>query len=333
MKKAIYTVLLAATWLSACNKQSAVPTDTANTATADADFTNSKAVVRSSQLKTSEAGLTIDYDFIIKEIAPEKYAAAIRLNGVRLNGNKVNGVKFNGSQSVYKAIVIGINTTKEDAPAAKAETSFAILLDGAKADKNGDVIVFDPFTFKGDIVNDVIDVTVKLTIGGGSVVIIDNATINIGGSDISVKQYSNIILTGGNVVMTDESSFFVVPNGRMVVQNPVVAKSKIRPDTKPGETVGEADGKVVVTVSGDPADWVTGITYEPAPVALDPNKPDVLTKMPVMKFVETHYNKQTGLHRFVSTETWSALYGRPSRIGYVIGDEAYRIQQVRRKFD
>ncbi|MFN4247400.1 MAG: hypothetical protein ACK4EY_06740 [Flavipsychrobacter sp.] len=338
MKKLFYSLMVTAISLASCTKQNnAVPTGTTNTTITDADFTDNKAQVVSGQLKTTEPGVTLDYDFVIKEVSADKYMSAIRLNGVRLNGTKLNGVKFNGSQSAYKAIVIGINTTKEDpatpAIASKVETNFAILLDGAKAEKVGDIIIFEPFTYKEDLVNEVIDVTVKLTIGGGSVVIKDNSTVVLGGSTISLKENSNIIVTGGNMVMTDESSFFVTKSGMTVAQNPVVLKSKILPDIKPSEMVVQADGKVVVTVNGDPAGFVAGITYEPAPVALNPKEPNVLTKMPVMKFVETHYNKQIGVHRFVSTETWAALYGRPSRIGYVIGDEAYRIEQLRKKHE
>ena len=106
--------MVAVVSLASCTKQNnVVPATTTNTTITDADFTDNKAQVVSGQLKTTEPGVTLDYDFVIKEVSADKYMSAIRLNGVRLNGTKLNGVKFNGSQSVYKAIVIGINTTKD----------------------------------------------------------------------------------------------------------------------------------------------------------------------------------------------------------------------------
>ncbi len=331
MKKTLLMLLVAGISLASCTKQhNAAPSGTTNSTTiTDADFTDSRAKVISGQLKTSEAGVTIDYDFFIKEVATDKYLSAIRLNGIRLNGNKINGVKFNGNQSVYKAIVIGINTTKEnDAPPtaeAKVETNFAILLEGSKGEKNGDIIVFDPITFKGDLVNEVIDATVKLTIGGGDVIIKDNSTVVLGGSTISLKENSNIVITGGSVVMTDESSFFVTKSGMTVEQNPRISIVKLRKNTLQGQTYG----KVIVIVDNDPNDEVSSLTYEPAPMALDPNKPDVLTKLPIMEFKETHYNKQQGLHRFESTQTWDAVYAKYG-LKPIMGKEGFRIQTLRK---
>lgn len=331
MKKTLLMLLVAGISLASCTKQrDAVPSGTTNSTTiTNADFTDSKAHVVSGQLKTSEPGVTIDYDFFIKEVATDKYLSAIRLNGIRLNGNKINGVKFNGNQSVYKAIVIGINTTKEnDAPPtaeAKVETNFAILLEGSKGEKNGDIIVFNPITFNGDLVNEVVDISVKLTIGGGSIVIGNNSTVTIGGSNINIKENSNIVITGGSVVMTDESSFFVTKSGMTVEQNPKISIVKLRKNTLQGQTYG----KVIVIVDNDPNDEVTSLTYEPAPMALDPNKPDVLTKLPIMEFKETHYNKQQGLHRFESTQTWDAVYAKYG-LKPIMGKEGFRIQTLRK---
>lgn len=330
MKKLFYSLMVAAISLASCTKQNnAVPATTTNTTITDADFTDNKAQVVSGQLKTTEPGVTIDYDFVIKEVSADKYMSAIRLNGIRLNGTKLNGVKFNGSQSVYKAIVIGINTTKEDPAtpeiASKVETNFAILLDGAKAEKVGDIIIFEPFTYKEDLENEVIDVAVKLTIGGGSVVIKDNSTVVLGGSTISLKENSNVIVTGGNMVMTDESSFFVTRSGITVEQNPVVAKFWVRKNTKSGETLA---GKVIVIVDNDPNNEVASFDLALAPVALDPNKPDVLTKLPIMEFKETHYNKKQGMHRYESTQTWDAVYGKYN-LKPIIGKEGFRIYKLR----
>ncbi|MBN8671970.1 MAG: hypothetical protein J0L80_14865 [Chitinophagales bacterium] len=331
MKKLFYSLMVTAISLASCTKQNnAVPTGTTNTTITDADFADNKAQVVSGQLKTTEPGVTLDYDFVIKEVSADKYMSAIRLNGIRLNGTKLNGVKFNGSQSVYKAIVIGINTTKEDpatpAIASKVETNFAILLDGAKAEKVGDIIIFEPFTYKEDLVNEVVDVTVKLTIGGGSVVIKDNSTVVLGGSTISLKENSNIIITGGNMVMTDESSFFVTKSGMTVEQNPRISIVRLRKSTLQGQTYG----RVIVIVDNDPNNEVASLTYEPAPIALDPNKPDVLTKLPIMEFKETHYNKQQGMHRYESTQTWDAVYAKYG-LKPIMGKEGFRIHQLRNK--
>lgn len=330
MKKLLYAILATGLSLTACNKQeNPIPTGTTGTSiAADIDFKDAKAYVRSGQLKTAEEGVVIDYDFYIKETSTDKYTAAIRLNGVRANGQKLNGVKFNGSQDAYRAIVIGINNTKKEpeAPpiAQKVETSFAILLDGAKADKVGDVIIFDPFTYKGDLVNEVIDATVKLTIGGGGVVIKDNSTVVLGGSTIFIKENSNIIISGGNVVMTDESSFFVTRSGMTVEQKPRISIVRLRKNTLQGQTYG----RVIVIVDNDPNNEVASIDLVLAPVALDPNKPEVLTKLPIMEFKETHYNKQLGMHRYESTKTWDEVYGKYG-LKPILGKEGFRIQNVR----
>ncbi len=329
MKRILYGLLFLSIGVTSCTKRESInPSSSVNTPSVTAaDFNDAKAYVRTGYLKTSEPGVVLDYDFMIKEVSADNFVAAIRLNGVRANGTRLNGVKFNGSNSAYRDITVGINIANEGAT-SKVETSFAILLGGAKAEKNGDMIVFDPFTYKGDIVNDVIDVTVKLTIGGGSVVIKDNSTVVLDGSTISLKENSNIIVNGGNIVFTDESSFFVTRSGMTVEQNPNISKSWIRGNTKPGETVGEALDKVVVIVSGDPADAVSGITYVPAPIALDPNKPDVLTKLPVMEFKETHYNKHLGMHRYISTLTWSEVYAKYG-LKPILGSESMRIHKLR----
>lgn len=329
MKKVLYTLLAAGISLTACNKQeNAIPAGKSVGASAtDIDFKDVKAYVRSGQLKTTEEGVVIDYDFYIKETSADQYTAAIRLNGVRLNGNKLNGVKFNGSQSVYKAIVIGVNTTKEDSPtpeAAKVETNFAVLLSGANGEKVGDIIVFDPFTYKGDLVNEVVDATVKLTIGGGSVVIKDNSTVVLGGSTISLKGNSNIVIEGGNLNMYDNASFFVTRSGMTIEQNPRISIVRLRKNTLQGQTYG----RVIVIVDNDPNNEVASLTYEPVPIALDPNKPEVLTKLPIMEFKETHYNKQLGMHRYESTQTWTEVYGKYG-IKPIIGKEAIRIKTLR----
>ncbi len=321
MKKTLLMLLVAGISLASCTKQhNAAPSGTTNsTAVTDADFTDSRARVISGQLKTADEGVTIDYDFFIKEIATDKFLSAIRLNGIRLNGNKINGVKFNGSQSVYKAIVIAVNTTKEDKEVP------IVLLDGDKADKTGDIIVFDPFTSKEDLVNDVIDVTMKLTIGGGSVVIGNSSTVTIGGSNINIKENSNIVINGGNLIINDNASFFVTKSGMTIEQNPRISIVKLRKSTLQGQTYG----KIIVIVDNDPNDEVASLTYEPAPIALDPNKPDVLTKLPIMEFKETHYNKQQGLHRFESTQTWDAVYAKYG-LKPIMGKEGFRIQTLRK---
>lgn len=329
MKKVLYTLLAASVSLTACNKQdNAIPTGTSASAT-DIDFKDAKAYVRSGQLKTTEEGVVIDYDFYIKETSTNKYTAAIRLNGIRANGQKLNGVKFNGSQSVYKAIVIGVNTTKEDSQtpvAAKVETNFAVLLSGANGEKVGDIIVFDPFTYKGDLVNEVVDATVKLTIGGGSVVIKDNSTVVLDGSTISLKENSNITISGGNLNMYDEASFFVTRSGMTVEQKPGISIVRLRKNTLQGQTYG----RVIVIVDNDPNNEVASLTYEPAPIALDPNKPDVLTKLPIMEFKETHYNKQLGMHRYESMQTWTEVYGKYGLSPIFFGKEGFRIQTLRK---
>lgn len=329
MKKVLYTLLAASVSLTACNKQdNAIPTGASASAT-DIDFKDAKAYVRSGQLKTTEEGVVIDYDFYIKETSTNKYTAAIRLNGIRANGQKLNGVKFNGSQSVYKAIVIGVNTTKEDSQtpvAAKVETNFAVLLSGANGEKVGDIIVFDPFTYKGDLVNEVVDATVKLTIGGGSVVIKDNSTVVLGGSTISLKENSNITISGGNLNMYDEASFFVTRSGMTVEQKPSISIVRLRKNTLQGQTYG----RVTVIVDNDPNNEVASLTYEPAPIALDPNKPDGLTKLPIMEFKETHYNKQLGMHRYESTQTWTEVYGKYGLSPIFFGKEGFRIQTLRK---
>lgn len=320
MKKTLLMLLVAGISLASCTKQhSASPSGTiGSAAVTDADFTDSKARVLSGQLKTADEGVTIDYDFFIKEVATDKYLSAIRLNSIRLNGNKINGVKFNGSQSVYKAIVIGVNTTKEEKEVP------IVLLDGDKADKTGDIIVFDPFTSKEDLVNDVVDVTMKLTIGGGSVVIGNSSTVTIGGSNINIKENTNIVINGGNLIINDNASFFVTKSGMTVEQNPRISIVKLRKSTLQGQTYG----KIIVIVDNDPNDEVASLTYEPAPIALDPNKPDVLTKLPIMEFKETHYNKQQGLHRYESTKTWDDVYGKYG-LKPILGKEGFRIKTIR----
>ena len=121
----------------------------------------------------------------------------------------------------------------------------------------------------------------------------DSSTVVLGGSTIFIKENSNILISGCNVVMTDESSFFVTRSGITVEQNPGVAKFWVRKNTKSGETLA---GKVIVIVDNDPNNEVASVDLALAPVALDPNKPDVLTKLPIMEFKETHYNKQQGMH-------------------------------------
>lgn len=327
MKKVLYTLLAASVSLTACNKQdNAIPKGTSASATG-IDFKDAKAYVRSGQLKTTEEGVVIDYDFYIKETSTNKYTAAIRLNGIRANGQKLNGVKFNGSQDAYRGVTIGLSITGDEQPvesAAKVETNFAILLDGAKGEKVGDVVVFDPFGYNGDLVNNVVDAKVKLTIGGGSVVIKDNSTVVLGGSTISLKENSNITISGGNLNMYDEASFFVTRSGMTVEQKPSISIVRLRKNTLQGQTYG----RVTVIVDNDPNNEVASLTYEPAPIALDPNKPEVLTKLPIMEFKETHYNKQLGMHRYESTQTWTEVYGKYG-IKPIIGKEAIRIKTLR----
>lgn len=328
MKKVLYTLLAASVSLTACNKQdNAIPKGTSASAT-DIDFKDAKAYVRSGQLKTTEEGVVIDYDFYIKETSTNKYTAAIRLNGIRANGQKLNGVKFNGSQDAYRGVTIGLSITGDEQSAesaAKVETNFAILLDGAKGEKVGDVVVFDPFGYNGDLVNNVVDAKVKLTIGGGSLEIKDNSTVVLGGSTISLKENSNITISGGNLNMYDEASFFVTRSGMTVEQKPSISIVRLRKNTLQGQTYG----RVTVIVDNDPNNEVASLTYEPAPIALDPNKPDVLTKLPIMEFKETHYNKQLGMHRYESTQTWTEVYGKYGISPLFFGNEGLRIQTLR----
>jgi len=323
MKKVVYTLMAATLCLSACKKQQTtmIASTTESTQITDADFKDGRAIV-SGQKKQTEDGLEMDYDLVIKEVSENKYQAAIKINGLKLNGKKPNGYK----QSSYFAIVLALNTSKED----KA-VPLAVELKAANPGSvnNGDIVKFSEFEYKGDLKYNVVQSTLSVAIDNptftpagnvfssalrlsGIDITVPNSVISINGGNFEIKENASITMNGGSTIMNfglvlsdklatiiDREEYFVLPSGHTVEQNPEVAKVMLQ----------QEDGYVIVVVSGDPAQKISEVYYKPAPIsANDPKDPKATIQLPVMEFVLTHFNQKNGIQRFKSKQTFKELY-------------------------
>jgi hypothetical protein len=310
MKKIAFMLLAATICFTACKKQQTATPAGANQIT-ETDFNGSKATIAGLHSKKSDEGLELDYDLLIKEVSANKYQASMKINGVKLNGQKMNGYK---SSAIF-GVVLGLNTTKED----KAVPLDVLLKsDGGDKDK---IITFPAFEYKGDLAYELLNVTTSITINDGNFKMYDDTHISFNGVDFTVNNGSvlfsedinptftdskitvatnfALVLKDGKAVMEDKTTVFVLPSGHTVTQAPEMAKVVIE-EEKDGTY-----GYVTVTITGDPARYITSISYQPCTADGSTKDPK---EEPVMKFEATHFNEQNGVQRFTSTQKWAALY-------------------------
>lgn len=343
MKKLLYTLLAATLCFTACRKQQTA-SPVASEVITDDDFNGSKATIAGLHMKKTDDGLEYDYDLVIKEIADNKYEAGIKIHGLKVNGKKPKGTT---SMAIF-GVVLGLNTTKEDKPVPKESAqkplSVTLTVKDIKELADGKIIKFPSFSYDGDLAFDLIDVHSSIIVDGGNIefhdtksmtfdrvnITVDDPNINLlkpdwdiqpnttvkivkdaGHENISEIMFTNFAILfngikGSEKCSVDEdNTFFVLPKGHTVEQNPELAKIRTQ------ETGKESYGYVTLVVSGDPDRNVTDVQYRPEPVsANDPKDPKATVKLPVMDFKETHYNQKNGIRRFVSTQTWDAVYGK-----------------------
>lgn len=312
-------MLMAATLsVAACKKQKTAPSST----TMAPEPRDSRAMIAGGQFKKSSNGLELDYDLEIKETSTNKYTTTLKINGVNLNGKKIKGFK---SSAIF-GIVLGLNTTKEDKAVPLSAALEETELSSVGSEKT---ITFKPFEYKGDLAYTLVNAKISISIGGGSVTINDDSRFTLFGEEMSVPN-GGLKTSGGNVfgdnstiliserkeavetnfallldargaIMEDEGSYFVLPSGHTLTQNPELAKLNV------GEEADGTYGYVTVTISGDPARSITNIYYQACPA--DGSTKDSKDQ-PILKFEATHFNENNGVQRFTSTQTWTAVYGK-----------------------
>ncbi len=323
MRKIAFVLLAATFWLAACKKQSTSIPATNTAHITDADFRDCKTTIPGLHAKKSSDGLELDYDLVVKEIAPNKYEAAVKVKNLKLNGKKVDNYKADA----ITGVVLALNTTKEE-----KTVPLAVVLETPEESRSGNdkIFNFPAFEYKGDLAYEVIEVKASFKLKGGSIVIKDDSKFTFFGTDMEVKGgglkvgNGSIIFTGnadpiftekgsiidngtiltinnGNFQLTDNSDLFVMPNGHTITQAPVAAKVVIE-EEKDGSL-----GYITVTISGDPARYITSISYQPCTADGTTKDPK---EEPVMQFEATHFNEQNGVQRFKSKERYAALYHR-----------------------
>ncbi|MCD6012999.1 MAG: hypothetical protein K0Q79_2861 [Flavipsychrobacter sp.] len=320
MKKIAYILLAATIGFAACKKQrSAAPATTNPSHITEADFRDCKTTMPGLHAKKSSDGLELDYDLVIKEVATNKYEAAVKVKGLLLNGKKVDNYK---AEAII-GVVLAINTTKEE-----KTVPLTTVLESSEENvvTHDKTFNFPAFDYKGDLAYEVVEVKTSFKLKGGSIVIKDDSKFTFFGTDMEVKggglkvgdgniiftesidpvfttkpitNGTGITITSGNFVLTDNSTFFVLPNGHTITQAPEAAKITIE-EEKDGTL-----GYVTVTITGDPARYITSISYQACTADGTTKDPK---EEPVMQFEATHFNEQNGVQRFKSTQKWAALY-------------------------
>lgn len=329
MKYALFTLLAALTTFSACKKQECATPTTSNQTVSDAELNDGRAILISGANKRSEDGLEMEYDLVIKEVSEHKYSAKLKMKGLNLDGKKVKDFKPKKGM----AVVIGLNTTKE-------EGAVPLAVELKSNDEQGDTYLFPVFEYKGDLAFELVDVTTSVTVYGNwllggtpETASNDDHKVEIGGVNITVPASSINIIRGNFIVydyatvlfnnvstttsfailfsgkagdhditLRDRETFFVLGSGHTEAQKPEVAKVKVKKEDN------GTYGYVTITIAGDPAKQVSSIYYKPNDITGSNTKET--TELPVMKFVATHYNQKNGVQRFVSAQTWDAVYGK-----------------------
>lgn len=313
MRKIAFVLLAATFWLAACKKQSTSIPATNTVHITDADFRDCKTTIPGLHAKKSDDGMELDYDLVVKEIAANKYEAAMKINGVKLNGKKLNGYKA----SAIVGVVLALNTSKED----KTVPLEVLLKSDDNSTGSDKIITFPAFEYKGDLAYELLEVATSITINngnfkvydnvnvsffgenltitGGNIIFSDNSTILLSDSKTTVPTNFSLLLKDSKPVMEDKTTVFVMPNGHTITQAPVAAKVVIE------EEEDGSLGYITVTISGDPARYITSISYQPCTADGTTKDPK---EEPVMQFEATHFNEQNGVQRFKSKERYAALY-------------------------
>lgn len=288
--------------------------------TTDADFTFSKVTIGNNKKNNNGLGLMLDYDVTIKEVSTNKYRLKIKLKGMRAAGYEFGNSKLiNG---VVWGVVTKINNNNEDAPLAITLTSI---------EKNGDTYVFPDFEYKGDLNYDLIDVSSSFRIKGGDLTVLDASTIRIGestigvdngnfkkGNDFTIKEGTTVtvdqqkmetnfaILFGSaenECQLVDDGSFFLLPNGHSVEQDPKVKKVQF---TKT-ELNGIAVDNPTFTTTGNVFSSALGLLYTPPPF-VDPANPDLMIQPKAVVLVPTFSNLKKGVVRYELESADAAIY-------------------------
>ncbi len=354
MKKVLFTILAAAISLTACKKaQNTLPVaGNQSEQASEADGDDSRAII-AGHFKKNDNGLEMDYNLVIKEESKNKYVAVVKFNGLTLNGKDVKGSKDDKLQSV----VLTFNNLKVDPKtgavvkvdeknSSETEKWKSLSVTGEVNQKSDDDnIIICPldndFDIERDLIFDVVSVSLAVTIENpvhvSSVGHQDNTlayrNITISklskttyqfyvnnyakpGASVTINDVNTTTAVGisitekGIITFTDEQEYFVLGSGHTVTQDPELAKAKVE----------GKDGYVNLVFTGDPAQEVTTVTYQPDAVsANNPKDPKEMIEFPVMKFKLTHYNQKNGVQRFISTQKWSDLYKTaPGKTGGVV---------------
>lgn len=116
------------------------------------------------------------------------------------------------------------------------------------------------------------------------------------GVDYSIKLPNN----GQPIVVSDKNEYFILPGGKTVEQAPEFALIK-DPKWASGDLV------MNVTIEDDPAEQVEKVVLFFDPI-IDPKDPKKLIEFAPLVFEKTHFNRNTGLSRYVLRGRWDGEY-------------------------
>lgn len=319
-------ILATAICLAACTKKDNVtPTTVAKTASTETIFNGSKATVAGKQQKSSATGFDYDYDLVIKQVSTDVYSTTIRPKGFTVNGSKTGLFKDYKISSISIRLSGGKYDGKEP-----LDVLLETKTEGSGGSDNN--VTFPNFTYKGDLEYTLLSASVSLrgvtpvrtepialpiVLQDFKTVVVSAppSMINAAG-ELELLPGTQVVIEGASTTMNAGLLFydkftqmrtsivdkaFVLPTGHTVSQSPAVSKVEVEQDDAGNY------GYVTVTISGDPAQHIDMVQYQPC------TKTDGVTKYtsePSMKFVATHFNQQQGIQRFVSTKKWSDVYGK-----------------------
>jgi hypothetical protein len=312
MKRIMYSLLAAGLMLSSCQKDSRTAAPISMDASlTDADYSFGKATLGSNKKNYNGLGDVLDADNTIKQVSNNRYRLKVKLKGIVAKGAAIAGKSF--TDKVYAV------TTTITGPKLEGVEQLKITLNSTG--KNGETFEFAEFEYKGDLDYELLDVSNTYRIKGGDITLNGSSTIKIGESTITVdngnfKPGNDFSIKEGSVIsinqvkmetsfailfsaaenecrFVDNGSYFLLPNGHTVEQDPTIKKVQF---TKIDEG-GVAVDNPVFTGANDPMSNVLGLLYTP-PSYVDPANPDKMIQPEPIVLKPTFRNVNKGVVRF-----------------------------------